>query len=90
MGLIQIFNYLQIMREKSCYNYLMTLETPKKSACLRKELDERILVMDGAMGTLIQEHRLSQDDYHGKRFSEHPSSLMLKLCESLAPSPSHT
>ena len=31
--------------------------------------------MDGAMGTLIQEHRLSQDDYHGKRFSEHPSSL---------------
>ena len=31
--------------------------------------------MDGAMGTLIQEQRLSEEDYHGKRFSAHPSSL---------------
>ncbi|MAI42325.1 MAG: methionine synthase [Gammaproteobacteria bacterium] len=42
---------------------------------LKQELEKRILVMDGAMGTLIQEERLSQEDYHGKRFSKHTSSL---------------
>ena len=50
-------------------------KSTKNATRLKKELGERILVMDGAMGTLIQEQRLSQDDYHGKRFSAHPSSL---------------
>ena len=53
----------------------MNNKRKKNSTRLKKELEERILVMDGAMGTLIQEQRLSQDDYHGKRFSAHPSSL---------------
>ena len=30
---------------------------------------ERIVVLDGAMGTMIQGHRLSEGDYRGKRFA---------------------
>jgi 5-methyltetrahydrofolate--homocysteine methyltransferase len=37
-------------------------------------LKERIMVLDGAMGTMIQNHRLTEQDYRGQRFSdyEHP------------------
>ncbi len=39
---------------------------------LKKILSERILVMDGAMGTMIQSHGLSEEDYRGERFRDHP------------------
>jgi len=35
---------------------------------IKKLLSERILVMDGAMGTMIQQHHLSEKDYRGKKF----------------------
>jgi len=35
---------------------------------IKQELDKRILVIDGAMGTMIQKHRLSEEDYRGERF----------------------
>lgn len=37
-------------------------------------LKERILVLDGAMGTMIQDYKLSEEDYRGERFKsyEHP------------------
>jgi 5-methyltetrahydrofolate--homocysteine methyltransferase len=35
-------------------------------------LARRILVLDGAMGTMIQEHRLSESDYRGTRFADWP------------------
>ncbi len=38
-------------------------------------LKERILVIDGAMGTMIQRHRLSEADYRGARFAAWPSDL---------------
>lgn len=38
-------------------------------------LNERILVIDGAMGTMIQKHRLEEADYRGERFVNHPCSL---------------
>jgi 5-methyltetrahydrofolate--homocysteine methyltransferase len=37
-------------------------------ATLKKLLDERILIIDGAMGTMIQRHRLEEQDYRGDRF----------------------
>ncbi len=37
--------------------------------------EERILVLDGAMGTMIQRHRLSEADYRGERFRDHPRDL---------------
>ncbi len=38
-------------------------------------LKERILVIDGAMGTMIQQHKLEEKDYRGERFSDWPSDL---------------
>ena len=37
---------------------------------------DRILVMDGAMGTMIQEQRLGDIDYRGKRFADYPADLV--------------
>ena len=38
-------------------------------------LDERIVVLDGAMGTMIQSYRLTEDDYRGERFADWSSDL---------------
>ena len=38
-------------------------------------LHERILVLDGAMGTMIQEHGLGEEDFRGERFADHASDL---------------
>ena len=37
---------------------------------LRTELEHRILVLDGAMGTMIQRHKLTEADYRGERFAQ--------------------
>ena len=42
---------------------------------LCKELSNRILILDGAMGTMIQRHGLSENDFRGERFSDHPIDL---------------
>ena len=44
-------------------------------ADIKKILTERILVIDGAMGTMIQHHKLSEADYRGKRFADWKSDL---------------
>ena len=38
-------------------------------------LKERILLLDGAMGTMIQGYRLEEKDYRGERFRKHPCDL---------------
>jgi 5-methyltetrahydrofolate--homocysteine methyltransferase len=38
-------------------------------------LKERILLLDGAMGTMIQQYHLTEEDYRGERFRSHPSPL---------------
>ncbi len=38
-------------------------------------LEERILVLDGAMGTMIQRHQLTEADFRGTRFRDHPRDL---------------
>jgi 5-methyltetrahydrofolate--homocysteine methyltransferase len=44
-------------------------------ARLRALLDERILVFDGAIGTMLQAERLSEEDWRGERFRDHPRPL---------------
>ena len=39
------------------------------------ELQKRILILDGAMGTMLQDYDFSEEDYRGERFKEYPSSL---------------
>ncbi|MBT7370691.1 MAG: methionine synthase, partial [Gammaproteobacteria bacterium] len=43
---------------------------------LTRELKKRILVLDGAMGTQIQDLGLSEDDYRSDRFSDHEGQLL--------------
>ena len=47
---------------------------PRHAALLR-ELERRILVIDGAMGTLLQARSLGEDDYRGERLRGHPSEV---------------
>lgn len=42
---------------------------------LHKIVQKRIMVIDGAMGTMIQEYRLTEEDYRGERWAEYPSDL---------------
>lgn len=42
---------------------------------LKKSMNERIMMLDGAMGTMIQEHDLSEDDFRGARFADWPQDL---------------
>lgn len=42
---------------------------------IRKQLEQRILVIDGAMGTMIQRHKLEEADYRGQRFAHWPKDV---------------
>ncbi len=46
-----------------------------KTAQIKQLMAERILVLDGAMGTMIQSYKLEEEDYRGERFSEHPCDV---------------
>ena len=48
---------------------------PERVQRLEQCLAERILLLDGAMGTMIQAARLDESDYRGERFSDHPDDL---------------
>ncbi len=42
---------------------------------IRAELENRILVLDGAMGTMLQRFKFTEEDFRGEEFKEHPSPL---------------
>ncbi len=45
------------------------------SKSLQQLLEEKILVLDGAMGTMIQRHTLSEEDFRGERLKNHTHDL---------------
>ena len=42
---------------------------------LQQALHERILILDGGMGTMIQSYKLEEEDYRGERFADWPSDV---------------
>ena len=48
---------------------------PDRTAELKSLLEQRILILDGAMGTMIQQHKLQEADYRGTRFADHAHDL---------------
>ncbi|MCB9769625.1 MAG: methionine synthase [Candidatus Omnitrophica bacterium] len=50
-------------------------EGVRPSAPISEEIQRRVLVLDGAMGTMIQRHKLQEADFRGDRFGDHPSDL---------------
>ncbi|OGX24493.1 MAG: methionine synthase [Omnitrophica WOR_2 bacterium GWF2_38_59] len=51
------------------------MESALKDHPIYKLLQKRILVLDGAMGTMIQRYNLQEEDYRGSVFADHESSL---------------
>ncbi len=47
----------------------------ERIAALQAAAKQRILILDGAMGTMIQRHKLQEADYRGERFKEWPRDL---------------
>ena len=47
----------------------------ERIAALHAAAKQRILILDGAMGTMIQRHKLKEADYRGERFKDWPSDL---------------
>ena len=46
-----------------------------RGARLPQILTERIVILDGAMGTMIQRYKLTEADFRGERFKDHPKDL---------------
>jgi 5-methyltetrahydrofolate--homocysteine methyltransferase len=51
------------------------MKTSPRTASLLAELRQRILIIDGAMGTMIQRHQLEEADYRGERFADWPRDV---------------
>jgi 5-methyltetrahydrofolate--homocysteine methyltransferase len=47
----------------------------ERNAKLKELIKERVLVLDGAMGTMIQGYKLTEADFRGERFKNHPVDL---------------
>ena len=47
----------------------------ERIAALKAAAKERILILDGAMGTMIQRYKLDEAGYHGERFKDHGHDL---------------
>ncbi|HMV55383.1 MAG TPA: homocysteine S-methyltransferase family protein, partial [Rhodocyclaceae bacterium] len=48
---------------------------PDRTSELAALLESRILILDGAMGTMIQQHKLGEADYRGAHFKDHAKDL---------------
>ncbi|HNN87349.1 MAG TPA: homocysteine S-methyltransferase family protein, partial [Pseudomonadales bacterium] len=46
-----------------------------RTALLQQALQQRILILDGAMGTMVQTYGLEEADYRGERFKDHHRDL---------------
>ena len=53
----------------------LKLHNPNAKHQLLDALKSRILILDGAMGTMIQRHKFEEADYRGERFASHNSEL---------------
>ena len=42
---------------------------------IKQAIKQRILVLDGAMGTMLQRYKFSEEDFRGERFKDFPHSL---------------
>ncbi len=51
--------------------YSQAYKDPQRAALLQKLLSEQILILDGAMGTMIQAFELGEADFRGQRFKDH-------------------
>ena len=53
----------------------MSLQPTQAYKELKELLSQRIVFMDGAMGTMIQQHKLEEEDFRGEKFKGHDKDL---------------
>ena len=53
----------------------MPMTRPERIAALKQAAKDRILILDGAWGVMIQRRELSEDDFRGERFADHKGQL---------------
>ncbi|MCC2674219.1 MAG: metH [Ramlibacter sp.] len=63
------------MRARAPYNDRMKPIVYTRGQALPSLLKQRIAILDGAMGTMIQRFKLTEADYRGDRFRDHPKDL---------------
>src|SRR5918999_2851012 len=56
-------------------NHTSNEEREARVAEFRALLKQRIIILDCAMGTMIQQYGLSEEDYRGERFKDHPGDI---------------
>src|ERR671929_2240927 len=56
-------------------NRTINEEREARNSKFRELLKQRIVLLDCAMGTMIQSYGLSEEDYRGERFADHPGEL---------------
>lgn len=57
------------------FNSFRLISIDDKIKCLEEELRRRILIIDGAMGTMIQRHPLDENDFRNAELAAHPKNL---------------
>ncbi|QBG95583.1 5-methyltetrahydrofolate--homocysteine methyltransferase [Xanthomonas oryzae] len=62
--------HARIPKSESPIPFALPWLHPERAAKLTAALAERILIIDGAMGTMIQRHDLQEPDYRGTRFAD--------------------
>jgi 5-methyltetrahydrofolate--homocysteine methyltransferase len=70
--------HLGYLREITKRNTSLFLITPTKllgMPNIYQEIQKRILVLDGAMGTMLQQYKFTEEDFRGERFKDYPTSL---------------
>src|SRR5208337_2851727 len=60
--------------------FRMNVVSPSHNSLIAT-LERRIVIIDGAMGTMIQAHKLEEADYRGKEFARHGRDL--RLCNDV-------
>src|SRR6478609_3795615 len=68
-------NPLKILRSSNLRQPMAVLQQPRTKELITQLLGERILVLDGAMGTMVHSLKLSEADFRGQMFARHPQDL---------------
>ena len=66
---------LRVRRATRAPSFLKSVNAKTRKVNITQALENRILVLDGAMGTMIQAYQLTEEDFRGERFQNHTLPL---------------
>lgn len=63
------------MKKSNKIRSINNLDIPSLNKELRDLFEERIVILDGAMGTMIQKYKFEEEDFRGEQYKSHPINL---------------